>query len=224
MTDNLAQLLNIHELYWKGKNATEIFLVIVPVFLILLMLFGHFIGGKKVKSKNTNKTVKILLPFVVLMTVLNTSANAMCPVCTVAIGAGLGVSRVLGIDDFTTSIWMGGLVVSTINWILSWLEKRKIKSAKVTVATYLVMYALVFIPLWMSGTIGVKGNFLFGIDKVLLGIIVGTVFFIIGMLIHNSLKKKNNSVNYIPFQKVVLPISFIWIATLIAYYIIYYVI
>lgn len=218
MTDNLIQLLNINELYWKGKSATETFLIAIPIFLVALVLLGYFIAGRK-KAK-----VQAIIIGALTLSAFNSTASAMCPVCTVAIGAGLGFSRVLGIDDLITSIWMGGLVVSTVNWILSWLEKRKIKSWKATAITYIIMYALVFIPLQIGGTIGAAGNIIFGIDKVLLGIILGTIFFIIGMLIHYYLKSKNNAEAYFPFQKVVFPVSFLWIATVIAYYITYYLI
>ena len=34
-------------------------------------------------------------------------AKAICPVCTVAVGAGIGLSRWLGIDDSITGLWIG---------------------------------------------------------------------------------------------------------------------
>lgn len=223
MTDNFtASLINIDELYWKGKAATETFLVAVPIFLVILILFGWFLSKRKSANKDhVNMIVSVLFAGVAFIS-LTGKTFAMCPVCTVAIGAGLGFSRILGIDDLITSIWMGGLVVSTIYWILSWLEKRKIKSTKATLITYIVMYALVFIPLWIGGTIGAKGNVFYGIDKVFLGLVVGSIFFLLGMVINNFIKSRNGGKAKFPFQKVVLPISFLWIATLIIYLIIYY--
>lgn len=32
-------------------------------------------------------------------------ALAVCPICTVAVGAGVGLSRCLGIDDSITGLW-----------------------------------------------------------------------------------------------------------------------
>ena len=39
-------------------------------------------------------------------------ALALCPVCAIAVGAGIGVSRWLGVDDTITGVWVGGLIVS----------------------------------------------------------------------------------------------------------------
>ena len=33
------------------------------------------------------------------------AAGAVCPVCTVAVGAGLEGARLLGVDDVITGIW-----------------------------------------------------------------------------------------------------------------------
>ena len=44
------------------------------------------------------------------------TADAVCPVCTIAIGAGLEGMRMLGVKDILTGIWAGGLTVSLIGW------------------------------------------------------------------------------------------------------------
>ncbi|MCX6758247.1 MAG: hypothetical protein NTX14_00895, partial [Candidatus Nealsonbacteria bacterium] len=48
-------------------------------------------------------------------------ALAVCPICTVAVGAGLGLSRWFGIDDSISGLWIGGLIVSFILWTIDWL-------------------------------------------------------------------------------------------------------
>jgi len=52
-------------------------------------------------------------------------AKAVCPVCTVAVGAGLGFSRYLGIDDTISGIWIGGLMVSISFWTIDWMKTKK---------------------------------------------------------------------------------------------------
>ena len=42
------------------------------------------------------------------------AVKAICPLCVVAVGAGLGLSRWLGVDDVVSSIWIGALLVSMI--------------------------------------------------------------------------------------------------------------
>lgn len=38
---------------------------------------------------------------------LTAKAQAVCPVCTVAVGTGVGLSRWLGVDDTITGLWLG---------------------------------------------------------------------------------------------------------------------
>ncbi len=60
---------------------------------------------------------------------------------------------------------------------------------------------------------------LWGVDKLLLGIIVGSVFFFIGGLGYVWLKKHNNDRAYFPFQKVVMPVAPLIILSIIFYFI-----
>ena len=83
------------------------------------------------------------------------------------------------------------------------------------------MYGFVIIPFISSKTIGVAHNQLWGIDKILLGMILGTVGFMLGMSLNNWLLKKNNDKVRFPFQKVVMPISVLIILSLIFFFIVY---
>ena len=53
-----------------------------------------------------------------------TSSYAICPICTLAVGAGVGLSRWLGVDDTVTGLWIGGLTVSMILWTIFWADKK----------------------------------------------------------------------------------------------------
>jgi len=53
-----------------------------------------------------------------------TPARAVCPICTVAVGAGLGISRWIGIDDSVTGVWVGGLILSSGLWMADWVKKK----------------------------------------------------------------------------------------------------
>ncbi|KKU63742.1 MAG: hypothetical protein UX88_C0023G0019 [Candidatus Woesebacteria bacterium GW2011_GWC2_47_16] len=74
------------------------------------------------------KLLVFLSPIIFLLS--PKTALAVCPVCTVAVGAGLGVSRWLGIDDSVSGIWVGGLVVSLSFWFADWLTKKNLKILK----------------------------------------------------------------------------------------------
>lgn len=145
------------------------------------------------------------------------SALAVCPVCTVAVCAGVGFSRWLGIDDLISGVWVGGLVVSFIFWTLDWLGKKKIVFKLRWLAVSVAFYALVIIPLYLKGIIGHPANTFWGMDKLLLGIITGSLFFLFSVWFHGFLKTKNQGKSYFPYQKVAVPIIFLLIASLIFY-------
>jgi hypothetical protein len=147
-------------------------------------------------------------------------ALAVCPICTIAVGAGVGLSRWLGIDDAITGLWVGGLIVSMIIWTESWLEKKNIRFKGRMFVNILGYYALIIIPLYYSGIIGNPLNTLCacGLDKLLFGIIAGSLAFWFGASWYFHLKEKNNGRAYFPFQKVVMPILPLIILSVIYYF------
>jgi len=68
-----------------------------------------------------------LLSVIVISFFFTKKALAVCPICTVVIGAGVGLSRWLGIDDTISGLWIGGLIISMIVWTINWLGKKNIR-------------------------------------------------------------------------------------------------
>lgn len=147
------------------------------------------------------------------------AASAICPVCTIAVGAGVGLSRWLGVDDVISGLWIGGLTVSMIMWTISWLDKKniKFKGRKILIAA--AYYLLIVAPLYYSDIIGHPYNKFWGVDKILLGATLGSIAFFAGSMWYFNLKKKNNDRAHFPFQKVVMSISPILLLTLIFYFV-----
>ena len=148
-------------------------------------------------------------------------ANAFCPVCTVAVGVGVGLSRWLGIDDTISGVWIGGLIVALIMWFIDWLNKKEIYFKFRTTITTIAFYAMVIIPLYFTGILGHPLNKILNIDKLLFGIAGGTIFFLLGTWIDGSISKDNEGKPYFPFQKVTLTLFMLLFASLIFYLIIY---
>jgi len=67
------------------------------------------------------------------------------------------------------------------------------------------MYLLVLIPLKINNSIGIVGNRLWGIDKVVLGTAVGSIFFLIGIWADKKVRKVSDK-QLFPYQKVVFPV------------------
>ena len=130
----------------------------------------------------------------------------MCPVCTIGVVAGLGLSRWIGVDDTVSGVWIGGLLASLTGWTVNWLRKRKINFISLPAITAVLYYGFAVIPLYTKEIIGHPLNKLWGIDKLVLGIVFGTIFFILAVLVYQVLKKKNHGHAHFKFEKVVKPV------------------
>ena len=141
--------------------------------------------------------------------------RAVCPICTIAVGAGVGLCRYLSIDDAFSGTWIGGLIISLIAWTIDWLNKKNIRFLFRKILVAIFYYAIIIIPLYKMNIMGHPQNKLWGMDKLLAGIIVGSAVFILSILFNDFLKKKNQGKVYFPFQRVVIPILFLIIASYI---------
>jgi len=145
----------------------------------------------------------------------------MCGVCTAAALAGVGLSRWLKIDDSISGLWIGGMLISLSIWTAKWLGDKfpKINFFGLTFIVGFIYYALIIIPFYQKGIMGHPKNVLFGIDKLLLGLVVGSIFFYLGGELYKIVKTKNGGHAQFPFQKVVIPVAILAILSGIFYFI-----
>lgn len=166
------------------------------------------------------KTSSLILSIFAIGLLFAKKALAVCPICTIAVGAGVGLSRWLGIDDTITGLWVGGLTVSMITWTESWLDKKNIRFKSRIYVNIVGYFLLMVVPLYYSGIIGNPLNTLCacGLDKLFFGIIVGSIGFWFGASWYFHLKEKNDGHAYFPFQKVVMPITPLIILSVVYYF------
>lgn len=163
------------------------------------------------------QVIRFCLFFIIQFFIIQ-KTYAVCPVCTVAVGSGIGFFQYLGVDDSIIGLWIGGLIVSMILWTESFFDKRKIFFKGRLLVDILFYYIIVILPLYYYGFKSYPIDlYLFSIDKVLLGIIVGSISFWFGNNLHKYLKESNNGKVYFPFQKVVIPIASIAFVSIIFY-------
>ncbi len=143
------------------------------------------------------------------------AADAVCPVCTIAVGAGLEGARLIGVDDVITGIWAGGLTLSLYFWTVGWLKKHGVTNFWWQIVVPFVGYYALLGMVYMMPGVDFGAITLWGIDKFLLGVIVGTVAFYFGARWYVKIKRKNGGHAKFPFQKVVVPLSFLAIMTVI---------
>lgn len=145
----------------------------------------------------------------------------MCPVCTVTVIAGLGISRLLGIDDLLTSIWIGGFILSFSFVTIEWIEKKwpKLLIKRWTLPIIILVYLLTLVPLKWGGSIGIARNTLWGIDKILLGTAIGSIFFLTGIWLDKK-ERKIKGKQLFPFQKVAFPVFCLILASIVFFFLI----
>ena len=151
------------------------------------------------------------------------TAFAVCPVCTLAVGAGLGLSRYLGIDDSITGIWVGGLIISFILWTTDWVQKKNWKFIKklnrqtIFLLSFLFWTVLTYLPLWSTGMIGHPFNTILGVDKLIFGSIIGAFAFIAGVWADKKVRKAKGR-QLFNYQKVIFPVTTLIATSLVVYF------
>jgi uncharacterized membrane protein YidH (DUF202 family) len=106
-----------------------------------------------------------------------TASAVICPVCVVGVSAGLGLARWLKIDDTITGLWIGGLTVALIILTIDWLKKKNIKFPGMEILVAALYYIMVIWPLRSIEVIGNEYHTIWGVDKLILTIIIGSIAF-----------------------------------------------
>jgi len=150
---------------------------------------------------------------------LTHTAHAICPICTIAVGAGVGLTRAYGIDDTVSGLWIGALIVASVVWTIRWFNSKNWHFAYRDLITWATYYLLIVVPLAYTDIIGHPQNVLWGIDKLLVGIVVGSAVFYAGEYAYPILKERNGGHAHFPFEKVVLPVAPLIALSVIFYFI-----
>lgn len=175
------------------------------------------------RSNLITKSVSALSIYATYNTLFPSLAHAVCPICTVAVAGGLGLSRYFGIDDSVIGIWSGGLMVSLTLWTVDWLSKRswkfleKVNEKTRIIASFLFWVLLTYPPLFATGVIGHPFNTILGIDKLVFGSILGFVSFLLGVWADKKVRGIKGK-QLFNFQKVVFPVLSLTIFSLVLYF------
>lgn len=167
-----------------------------------------------------NKTISLVAVTTLLTGLIAKSAAAVCPICTIAVASGVGFSRYLGIDDTIIGLWIGGLAVSMITWTIYWLRRKSIRFWGRDWLVIIVYAAMIIIPLYFYGMFSNGADCVCGINKLLLGLVNGSIGFWAGAEWYNYLKIRNSNKAHFPFQKVIMPITPLIILSLVFYWLV----
>lgn len=165
--------------------------------------------------------MKKILLFALCSLLFAAPAAAVCPVCTIAVGAGLEGMRLLGVDDVITGIWAGALTLSLVFWTANFINKKGLTNPLWYLLDFVFYYGLLA-AVYLLPSVQFGAETMFGIDKFLLGIVVGTIGFYIGAKWYARVKAHNGGRARFPFQKVAMPVGILLALTAIFAAIIYF--
>lgn len=139
-----------------------------------------------------NKIFTYGLAAIVVLSFAFPLVSAHCPLCTTGAVIGVGFARAYGVDDSIVGLLLGALIVSSALWFNKWL-KKKINFPLQEFLIVLFSFLVLAIPFYYAGLItnfsmvrsmpgvhgmtglGVLGLANLGIDKLLFGMIFGTL-------------------------------------------------
>ncbi|MEW6295240.1 MAG: hypothetical protein AB1467_02995 [Candidatus Diapherotrites archaeon] len=156
---------------------------------------------------------KALIAFASLVLLLSIAsfASAHCPLCTGAAAGAVAAARFYGVDDAIVGVWLGAFIISTALWFDRILKKRYIPMQ--TFSIIILALVMTLVPFYFAGLFGGMHKTLFGIDRLFVGIVSGSILTYLGFILSNEIKKENKKVLF-PFQSIILTFAILLIASL----------
>lgn len=142
-------------------------------------------------------------------------ALAHCPLCVAGAGVGLTLSRLLGIDDTITGVWLGAFLGALAFWFAASLARKRefLRNATVELGIYIAFIVLTIVSFYQFNLIE-KHIDIAGFDKLPFGMIVGGISF---YLINKVTIKR-----YFPYQKIIISLSAMFVLSVIFYILLNY--
>jgi len=178
-------------------------------------------------ERNEMSSKHIFLIFgVVGFLLFSTTAEAHCPLCTAAVGAGAAAAKYYGVDESIIGLFIGAFGISIGLWIARSIKKEYFKYQSVAIIllsfilTVVPLLALskdvIYVPVFLFGSVGTMLNKVYWINKMLLGSIIGGGASIFAFGIHEHIKKKNGRVLF-PYQGIAFTAAVLAVAAAALY-------
>jgi hypothetical protein len=150
------------------------------------------------------KKLNILLIAILLFLLSPAPAFAHCPLCVAGAGAGLSISRLLGIDDSITGIWFAAFLGATSMWGANSLRKKYIPLQNTVV--YIFFFALTIWSFYRFNLVNEHAGLIMGAPKLIFGMVAGGTLFYLADVGNGLIRKINGKVLF-PYQPIVFSLG-----------------
>lgn len=157
--------------------------------------------------------VFLLVPSAYLL--MPSVVQAHCPLCVAGAGAGLTLSRWIGLDDSIMGIWLAAFLAAVSFWSFLSLVRRIKKPDLIWLkpAIYVLIFATTIWSFYQFNLV-IRMEKMYGLDKLTFGIIAGGVAFYF-LEIVNDLIIKIRGKSLFPYQRLISVLGLALILSLI---------
>ena len=144
--------------------------------------------------------------------------NPACAVCTVMVGASLGIARKLGVDDTIIAVWFGALMALGGYWLIKLFDKKN-WNFKFRNKVLMALSLSTVIPMYFGMLTYTPQKYLLYLDKFLAVYLLGALVIPLTSKLYQYMKAKNGGHAHFPFEKVVIPVLTLTLISLILHFI-----
>ncbi len=147
------------------------------------------------------------------------SVYAHCPLCVAGAGAGLTLSRVVGIDDSITGIWMAAFLGASAFWVNNLIRKRYVPFQGFFI--YIFVFLSTIASFYRFGLVNEHNGLILNLPKLIFGMLLGGGIFYFVDKGNNLIIKKMGRVLF-PYQSIAFSLGSMLILSLGIYILINY--
>ncbi|OGM60002.1 hypothetical protein A2892_03845 [Candidatus Woesebacteria bacterium RIFCSPLOWO2_01_FULL_39_10b] len=167
----------------------------------------------------------LIMPFFILFIFLFISVTpiyAHCPLCVAGAGVGLTFSRLLGINDSITGVWIGAFIGALAFWFQRILGAKNKLFFKPSTGVFLyTLFLLATIWSFYKFDLVARHGEIFGFHKLTFGMVVGSIVYCLVDLLNTYIKRKSGK-SFFPYQSIVFSLSSIVLTSVGIYILINY--
>ena len=146
----------------------------------------------------------LLALFTIHYSLITSEVLAHCPLCTAGAGAGLALSRWLGIDDSISGVWIAAFLGASALWGANSLKKKYIPFQSHII--YWVVIATTIWSFYAFKLADTHAGLIMGIPKVIFGMGAGSLVFYLVDFLNSYIRKVKGKVLF-AYQPIVFSLG-----------------